>query len=145
VTRAFIVVLLTSLIPQASAAQTTNTPEQELRDLDTRFVTAVVKNDRAFLAQIYADDYYCIHSNGVAMNKAEELASHATVAWTDSRIDDIKVRIYGDVGIVTGRLALAGSATGFAPGARRFTDIYARRGGRWRLVGCQSTLVPEKK
>jgi ketosteroid isomerase-like protein len=144
-TRALIVVLLSSLIPQVSAAQNTNAPEQELRDLDTKFVAAVVKNDRAFLAQIYADDYYCIHSNGVAMTRAEELASRATVAWTDSRTDDIKVRIYGDVGIVTGRLALAGSATGFAPGARRFTDIYLRRNGQWRIVGCQSTLVPEKK
>ena len=69
-TRALIVALLTSLIPRPSPAQATNIPEQELRDLDTQFITAVVKNDRAFLAQIYADDYYCIHSNGVAMSKA---------------------------------------------------------------------------
>ena len=48
------------------------------------------------------------------------------------------------VGIVTGRLTMEGKAKQYASGARRFTDIFVKRGGRWQLVGGQTTLPPAK-
>ena len=143
-TRLVLVLLLSILLQSRGYAQAAAGAEKELTAVDSQFVNAVVKNDRAKLGRLYADDYFCIHSNGVAKTKAQELASSAAVAWTESHTDEVKARIYGDVGIVTGRLALSGSAEGFAPGARRYTDIYVKRGGRWEVVGCQSTLVPAK-
>ena len=143
-TRTVLILFLSVLLQRRVQAQAVPAAEKELREVDAQFVNAVVKNDKAILGRLYADDYYCIHSNGVARTKSEELASTATVAWTGSRTDEIKSHIYGDVGIVTGRLALTGAAENFSPGARRYTDIYVRRGGHWQVVGCQSTLVPEK-
>jgi ketosteroid isomerase-like protein len=143
-TRTFLILLLSILLHSLGHAQAVPAAEKELREVDAQFVNAVVKNDKATLGRLYADDYYCIHSNGVARTKAEELASTASVSWTGSNTDEIKSRIYGDVGIVTGRLAQTGAAQGFLPGARRYTDIYVKRGGHWQVVGCQSTLVPTK-
>src|SRR5260370_14848337 len=111
-TRTVLILLLSVLLQSRGQAQVAAGAEK-LREVDSQFVNAVVKNDRAILGRLYADDYYCIHSNGVAKTKAEELASSGTVAWTGSHTDDVKARIYGDVGIVTGRLALTGNAEGF--------------------------------
>ena len=131
----------------ARAGQAQEAVKKELTDLEYKMNEATVKKDRAFLERAYADDYYCIHSNGVGMNKAKELAEtmSASSAWTDFKLDDLAIRLYGDVAILTARLTLKGTAKGFKPGARRFTDIFVRRGGRWQLVGCQSTLVPTQK
>ena len=110
--------------------------KKQLIDLEHTINEATRTKDRAALERIYADEYYCVHSNGAAMNKAEELKKNMSAenAWTDFLLDDVVVRVFGDVGILTGRLVLKGSAEGFKPGARRFTDIFVRRHGRWQLV-----------
>jgi ketosteroid isomerase-like protein len=115
-----------------------------LTDLEQTINEATRTKNRAVLERIYTDDYYCVHSNGVAMNKAAELAKNMSTenAWTDFVLDDVLVRRFGEIGILTGRLTLTGSARGFKPGARRFTDIFIFREDRWQLLNCQTTLVP---
>jgi ketosteroid isomerase-like protein len=78
------------------------------------------------------------------MNKSQEIAStmSGNTTWTDWKYDDMKVRVFGDVGIVTGRLVLTGASTQYKSGARRYTDVFVKRNGRWQIVECQSTLVP---
>ena len=129
----------------ASTGRSQEAAKKELTDLEYKMNEATVKKDRDFLERAYADDYYCVHSNGSAMDKATELAKTmaASSAWTDFALDDVAIRIYGDVAILTARLTLKGAAEGFKAGARRFTDIFVRREGQWQLVGCHSTLVPD--
>jgi ketosteroid isomerase-like protein len=127
-----------------SVAQSQEAVKRTIIDLEHTINEATRTKDHAALERIYADDYYCVHSNGAAMNKAAELAKNMSKknAWTDFVLDDVVVRVFGDVGILTGRLTLKGVAKGFKPGARRFTDIFIRRDGRWQLLNCQTTLVP---
>jgi hypothetical protein len=66
------------------------------------------------------------------------------IKWTASKIDGLKVRILGDVAIVTGLQTLTGSAKNYVSGARRFTDLWIKRDGRWQSIGGQTTLVPSK-
>ena len=114
--------------------------------LDQRYNDAQVTRDRKTLEELWADDYLYTHSNGVMMNKAQDIADTMSgdMTWTAARLDDLKVRVYGDVGIVTGRLTMEGRAKRYASGARRFTDIFVKRDGRWQLVGGQTTLPPAK-
>ena len=128
----------------ASAGHSQEAVKKELTDLEYKMNEATVKKDRVFLERNFADDYYCIHSNGIGMNKVTELEKtmSASSAWTDFALDDVAVRVFGDVAILTARLTLKGTAKDFKPGARLFTDIFVKREGRWQLVGCQSTLVP---
>jgi ketosteroid isomerase-like protein len=137
-----LVALIGVCVPSISHAQ--EAVKKQLVDLEHTINEATRTKDRATLERIYADDYYCVHSNGAAMNKAAELSKNMSTenAWTDFDLDDVVVRIFGDVGILTGRLTLKGSTKGFKPGARRFTDIFVRRDGRWQLLNCQTTLVP---
>jgi hypothetical protein len=54
-------------------AQSQEALKKELVDLEHTINEATRTKDRAALERIYADDYYCVHSNGAAMNKAAEL------------------------------------------------------------------------
>lgn len=141
--RMLLATLIGVCVPGTSQSQ--EAAKKQLIDLEHTINEATRTKDRAALERIYADDYYCVHSNGAAMDKTAELSKNMSTenAWTDFDLDDVVVRVFGDVGILTGRLTLKGSAKGFKPGARRFTDIFVRRDGRWQLVNCQTTLVPD--
>jgi len=139
--RLLLLVLIGVCVPGLTQSQEGG--KKELVELEHTINEATRTKDRAALERIYADDYYCVHSNGAAMNKAAELTKNMSEenAWTDFVLDDVVVRVFGDVGILTGRLTLKGSAKGFTSGARRFTDIFIRRDGRWQLLNCQTTLA----
>jgi ketosteroid isomerase-like protein len=117
--------------------------EQLLMRLVQEYNDAQVKRDRSALERLWADDYLYTHSNGAVMTKAEDIADTMSgeMTWTAAKLDDLRVRLYGEVGIVTGRLTMEGRAAQYASGPRRFTDVFVRRSGRWQLVGGQTTMM----
>ena len=58
---------------------------------------------------------------------------------TSQSIGDMRIRQYGDVGIVRGLNTVTGKSFGKAE--IRFTEIFVKRGGRFRAVAAQETLV----
>jgi len=104
---------------------------------------AIVKKDKAALERLYADDYLYAHSNGVVLDRAADVATNASAdsKWTAVSYGDLNARLYGDAAIVTGTETLAGTAKGYVPGARRFTEVWARSNAAWRLVAGASTIV----
>jgi ketosteroid isomerase-like protein len=130
----------------ASIVGQTNAVEQEIMKLEQTLGDATIKKDRATLERVFAADYMYTHSNGVVMNKAEEITDTMSgdSQWTAAAFSDLKVRVFGDVAIVTGVETLRGKAKGYVSGPRRITDLFVRRDGRWQMVGGQTTLVPQK-
>ena len=62
----------------------------------------------------------------------------------DSCVDnDMKVRLYGDTAVVTGRGTRAGTVKGVAYKDRQilWTDIFVRKDGRWQCVASQGTVI----
>jgi len=145
--RVIALTLLGMLVAVPASAQKPSANEQEVlkatRMLDE---ASLLKKDRATMERLYADDYVYNHSNGTVNNKTQEIAEYMSsdLKWTAHKTDDLKVRMYHDVAIVTGLSILTGSAKGYASGPRRFTEVWVRRNGRWQTVGGQSTLVPAK-
>ena len=115
---------------------------KEYRALDQ----AQFKKDRATMERLIADDYTYTHSNGAVNDKAADIKETMSddIKWTDTKSEDVKVRTYGNVAIVTGQVTLTGSAKNYVPGPRRFTEIWVKRSGHWQNVGGQTTLVPAK-
>lgn len=139
--------LLGVLVAVPTYAQKANAQEQEvLKASQLVNEASLIKKDRATMERLYADDYMYIHSNGTVANKTQDIAESLSPdqAWTAHKSDDLKVRTYGDVAVVTGLSTLTGSAKGYVSGARRFTEVWVRRNGGWQMVGGQSTLVPAK-
>jgi hypothetical protein len=139
--------LLGLLVAVPTHAQTRSAKEQEvLKASQVANDASLIKKDRAAMERLYADDYTYTHSNGTVASKAQDIAASMSSdqAWTAHKSDDLKVRIYRDVAVVTGISTLTGSAKGYASGPRRFTEVWVRRNGRWQMVSGQSTLVPAK-
>ena len=103
----------------------------------------MIKKDRAGLEQLYADGYIYTHSNGSVTNRAQDIGEtmSSDIKWTSGTASDMKVRVYGDMALVLGLSTLQGAAKGYVPGARRFTDVFVKRNGRWQQLGGVSTIV----
>ena len=110
------------------------------------FEADIADTGEGALERLLADDYLYTHSNGSVLNKAQEIAESMSgdVQWTDAKFADLKVRIFGDVAILTGQQTIQGTAKGYVPGPRRISDIFVKRSGRWQWVGGQATLEPTK-
>jgi len=140
------VALLGLLASSRGWAQATSATEQEIIKLEQTVTDAQFKKDRAALERLLADDYLYTHSNGSVLTKAQEIAESMSgdAQWTDSKFADLKVRVFGDVAVLTGRQTIQGTAKGYVPGPRRITDVFVKRNGRWQYVGGQSTLEPTR-
>jgi ketosteroid isomerase-like protein len=145
--RVIALTLLGVLVAFPAHAQARNAAEREvLKASQLLDEASLMKKDRATMERYYAEDYMYTHSNGTVLNKTQEIAESMSPdqAWTAHKSDDVKVRVYGTVAIVTGLSTLTGSSKAYVPGPRRYTEVWVKRNGRWQMAGGQSTLVPAK-
>jgi ketosteroid isomerase-like protein len=131
-------------------AETRSPAEQELVKLENDWSQAAMKRDGAALKQFYADEYVFTDSDGTTSAKTQEIANLSTGAFrlTAYKFEDMKVRVYGEVAVVTGRNTITGFWEDIKrdiSGPYRFTDIFVKRNGRWQCVTSQSSRVVEKE
>jgi ketosteroid isomerase-like protein len=107
-----------------------------LTRLNQDYVDAVRSSNVSRFAEILAEDFLCTLADGTLVNRAEflERAGQPTTAL-DLEAHDVQVRLLGDTAIVH-------AATSFKhpngqPGRGRYTDVWARRNGRWVAVAAQ--------
>lgn len=125
--------------------------ERDLKQLTSDIQAAVVDENLAFLEGVLHPDYVHTRPNGVVSDRGQFLASvkqdeaEPNVNYDKLTSTDIKVRLYGDTAVLTGRSGIASDdATGALNGETRWTRIFLRQGGKWKLVAFQATLVPKK-
>lgn len=122
------------------------TAEQELINVEHQWKQAVIDRDRAALDQFYASEYISTDSEGLVWNKRQDIEIDTAGAsrLTSFKFEDLRVQVYGDVAVVTGRLFMTGVVAG-APSQNlsRFTDVFVKRDGRWRCVATHTTAVGE--
>jgi len=117
---------------------------QILRELDV----ATVKKDTALFRRHLADDATSISSNGTLRTKTDLIAAVTQRDnFTKYESDNLKVRIYGETAVVTGRATYSGTFNGVQYTNRQvlFTATYVRRNGQWQSVAAQNTAVPTQR
>ena len=118
--------------------------EDELKKLETDRAAAVVKGDVATLEKQTSDDYTLINMYGQMSGKSQmvdNFKSGQTKLTTDN-ISDMKVRVYGNTAVITGKADVEGTIAGKeAKGQVAFTRVYVKKGGSWQSVAFQQTLV----
>lgn len=123
------------------------TPESELLQTEQRRYRAMVDADAPALEALLGEELRFTHSNGKVQSRADLLASLASggLDYLSLRTRDEVVHLYGDAGVVSGISEVEVRAAGGPEQALRllFTSVYAKQGGRWRLVAYQSTRAPE--
>src|SRR6187200_2800574 len=86
----------------------------ELRNIEDQLVAAWVAGDPSFHERVLADDWSVIDAQGRMRTKAEVLEEMFRPGERSitGRIDEVKVRSYGDWAIVTGKTHVAGRYEG---------------------------------
>jgi len=111
-----------------------------LRELNQAYLDSVVHGDVQRFGEILSPDFQASMPDGALLDKSDFLVQTAAPR-TLERLDahDIRIRIEGDVAIIhaaTSYTTLAG-----AEGRGRYTDIWARRNGRWLAIAAHVTRV----
>jgi ketosteroid isomerase-like protein len=148
----FAVGLVVLVFGVAILAQTQTQPksgsvEQELMKLENGWNDALVKHDWAFLERIWADDVGITDSDGIFSTKAQELAKlkSGEEVLTSAVADDFKVRVYGDVAVVTFRITYKSRSKGKdTSGQERITDTWVKLAGRWQCVASHESRIAQK-
>ena len=118
---------------------------QTIIDLDRKRMQAMATKDVATLESLIADDLIYTHSSARLDTKRsliDNMTSGSTV-YTAVEPSDVKAQDLGDTVVLTGIAQIKVTANGspLAFGVR-FTDVYAKRDGRWQMVTWQSTKLP---
>ena len=117
---------------------TTDADLEALRALNRDYIRAVQASDVRRFAEILADDFRCSNPDGALVDRDAFLAQTARpVVITHLAAHDVEVRLLGDVAIIHARTTYTGPDG--RPGAGRYTDVWARRGGRWLAVAAHVT------
>ena len=139
------ILTLLLLLPHAVLGQAPKTAgQQQLLAIENERVRALVANDFAALEQILADDLIYTHSTGVTESKAEYLGQLRSGQLKYHAMDheSVTVRLYGAAAVLTGRTKVRSVSKGQElRNDLKFTIVYAKQKGRWRMVAWQSTRV----
>jgi ketosteroid isomerase-like protein len=109
-----------------------------LKRLNQEYVDAFMNADVEWYREHLTADFEVIESDGSVLNKAEFLSSTAKGPDViEYRLQDVKVRIYGDVALVRASGLWTGR-NGFQ-GLSRYTDVYLKTGSGWKAVSAQIT------
>jgi ketosteroid isomerase-like protein len=109
-----------------------------LQDLNRDYIRSVQHSDVRRFDEILADDFLCSNPDGSLVDRAAFLKQTAVpVAISNLEARDVVVRIMGDVAIIHARTTY--TRPDGHEGAGRYTDVWARRGGRWLAVSAHVT------
>lgn len=127
-----------SLLGQLKADNDPST-EREIRSLEAERRVALLKQDRAMLDRMYAADMSTIDNDGEIHSNvgkdAVNLNSPATRSVTAWDSDQMQVRVYGDVAIVTQRVHIVDQLKGKKRDVYgRLTHTWVKRDGKWQIV-----------
>jgi ketosteroid isomerase-like protein len=109
-----------------------------LRALNQDFVRSVEFSDVRRFDEILASDFLNSNPDGSLVDRAGFLAQIARPAMvSDLETHDVRIRIMDDIAIIHARTTYKRVDGG--AGAGRYTDVWARRGGRWLCVSAHVT------
>lgn len=109
-----------------------------LQQLNHGYIRSVQSSDVRWFEEHLAEDFLNSSPDGSLLDRAAFLAHIARPAGiADFQAHDVRIRPFGDMAIVHGRTTYA--RPDGTRGAGRYTDVWARRQGRWLCVAAHLT------
>jgi ketosteroid isomerase-like protein len=109
-----------------------------LLELNQHYIHSVQTSDVAGFEEILSDDFLCSLPDGSLIDRKRFLEQTARpVQISNLEAHDVNVRLMGDFAIVHARTTY--TAADGRPGSGRYTDVWARRDGRWLAVSAHVT------
>lgn len=134
----------------AGALNAQDSAEKEVQKaMDDNFA-AIIHKDSAALNRQYTNDYFRIGDTGRVSGKTEYIASVVNSDYETTKLEpsDVKIRVYGNVAVVTELVTATGGPKGKAPTERstRQTVVWLKQDGVWKkhvLQVTSTTPIPE--
>src|SRR5881398_2662106 len=146
----FIAVLVLTVAPigvaqkQSARGSHQISVEEVIRKLDNERIQAQIHADAPALDRIYAADFVGVGPSGTVRTKPQVISDFTSgnLKFQSITTDDVQVRVYGDTAVETGRSTVNGQDKGKAvPRDNRFTRVWVKQQGRWRLVANHYSLL----
>ena len=134
-------------IASVAFGQTSKKAEQELRRANRKYDEALVRADIVVLERLYSEEFVYTTPDGEVRDKAQQLAFMRTGALRleSGQSNDVRVRVYGNTAVMTGRFTAKGKFKDKIIDIReRYTAVWVKREGRWRLVADQGNLIKQQ-
>jgi ketosteroid isomerase-like protein len=113
---------------------------QTLQQLNRDYIDSVQHSDVQRFDEILAPEFYCSNPDGSLVDRIgflKQTAKPVTISGLEAQ--DVKIRIMGDFAIIHARTSYK-LANG-QPAGGRYTDVWARQGGRWLAVSAHVTRL----
>jgi ketosteroid isomerase-like protein len=129
---------------QCSADKDQTETERYILESEKQWAESVASGDTSIVERILADDFVGVDPKGNLYNKQQMIADtrNAPKYFVSNRLNDVKVRFYGDTAIAQG------SETWEKRSGERgrfvWTDTWIRRNGSWQIVAAEDLIAPEK-
>jgi ketosteroid isomerase-like protein len=109
-----------------------------LTRLNADYITSVQGGDVKRFNEILADDFLCSMADGSLIDRKRFLEITAQpVTIRDLKAHDVDIRLMGDIAII--HAATTFTAADGRASSGRYTDVWARRDGRWVAVSAHVT------
>jgi ketosteroid isomerase-like protein len=136
------------IVISSISAQTPNQKakiEQEIRQLDRAHAEAILRGDLAALDKLWTEDFR-VNNPFNEIDKADRIRT-GTVTYSSFIREPEAILIHGDTVIVMGRETVV--PKGNSPDAertinRRYTNIWMKRDGKWRLIARHASVICQK-
>jgi ketosteroid isomerase-like protein len=119
-----------------------NSPdEQVLIKIQHEWAEARMKGDSPFTRRIEAENCTVVWPDGTIVNKRQDLESMTgDIVFTEFKIDDLQVRLYGDTGIVVGHGTVKAheGKQNLLGGKFVWMDTFIKQDRAWKVVASQS-------
>ena len=126
--------------PSSDAAKTS----QELEAIEQRLAQAWVVGNSGAIEGMLTPDWTVIDITGRVLTKAQvmqEMFGSNDNPIAAMVIDEVTVRLFGEVAIVRGRTMATPKVQPPADVVLRFTDVFVRQAGQWKVAVSQGTPV----
>ena len=131
-------IAVTLLIASSVMTNAQQSDLQKLTALNEDYIRSVQHSDVKRFGEILSDDFLCSNPDGSLIDRAQFLRQTAVpVTISNLKAHDVNVRVMGDFAIIHARATYT-LADG-REGKGRYTDVWARRGGKWLAVSAHVT------
>jgi len=141
--RTKLILMLLLFITQQSFAQTNASAKtiKALEAAETKMMTGITHHDPGYLKNDVAEDFFSINADGTTEDKVQMVADSIRGKFFSLftyKMFDKKVRVYGNTGIITGRIQAfmkEAMAVEFL-----YTAVFVQQNGKWMYTGWHGTI-----
>lgn len=114
---------------------------RQLETLEEQLASTWKNRDCAGWGSLLANDWTVTHINAQIITKDQALEMCRNGPPVTSSVDQIAVRVYGEVAVITGRTSATAATTPPQTVVLRFTDVVVHRNGSWIVVASHATQL----